>query len=238
LQLAGERTRITWGLTFTNVAAIVRAQRVLEPEDEAIPLVRVRAPRPAAPVWPWLVGSLGFAAAAAILVARHERAPVVVPAFHVSRALEPRLLAALDKSTSALLPMSTIERVARVPEAAAAAPTPHPVDSDWPTRRALDQRLEEGSVAGNTSHDPSGQRELGAGSSEVQGRSPLLPTPEMAAPTAVLPEPPKWITKGSPTRPIESVSPARVGSVEPTQPAPRTDSSSIQVGTNQALIFD
>jgi hypothetical protein len=239
LQLAGERTRITWGLTFANEGAIVCAQSVLEPEDEAIPLVRVRGPRPAAAVWPWLVGSLGFAAAAAILVARHEQAPVVVPASHGSRALEPRTQPSLDNATSALLPASTIERVAGVPAAAAAAAlTPRPVESDRATRRALDERLAEGSVARNTPHVPNGEGELGAGSSEARGRVPAPPTPEMAAPAAVLPEPPEWLTKGSLARPIESVLPARVGSVEPSQRVPRTDSSSIQLGTNQALIFD
>jgi hypothetical protein len=236
LRLAGQRTRITWGLTFANVAAIARAEHVLEPEEEAIPLVRMRASRPAASVWPWLVGSLGFAAAAAILLGRHEPAPVIVPTHHVARALEPRMLAALDDS-SALLAASTPERVEGLPAAATAARTPRPVESDRAARGALN-RLDEASGAARTSHDPSGDGELGAGSSPARGHLPPPPAAEMAAPKAVLPQPSEWITKGGLTRPIESGAPARVGSVAPTPPAPSTDSRSIEVGTNEALIFD
>jgi serine/threonine protein kinase len=59
LQLAGQRTRITWGLTFGEVAAAARPHHLKEIDEEPIALARTRAPRRAGrtPLWPILAAA-------------------------------------------------------------------------------------------------------------------------------------------------------------------------------------
>jgi len=69
LMLAGQRTRITWGLTFGTVAAAARARKTRDLEDERIALARTRAPRSGKreKAWPFAAAAIiGIAAVAGI----------------------------------------------------------------------------------------------------------------------------------------------------------------------------
>jgi serine/threonine-protein kinase len=59
LQLAGQRTRITWGLTFGTVAVAARANHTRDLDDGTIALAKTRPPKRAShfQAWPMLVAA-------------------------------------------------------------------------------------------------------------------------------------------------------------------------------------
>jgi serine/threonine-protein kinase len=246
LQLAEQRTRTIWGPTFGTAAAIVAAPGAceLELEDVVIPLTRVRPVRYGTPVWPWLVGSVSFVAAAAIWMERHRHAPVDVPALRAAIAFEWRALAAFDDLGSAPLPAPEVERVAEVQGTAALEPATAPVESEPPVRRDLDekrdQHLDKVPEPRRNPHEPGGEGGLGTASNQTQAGFRPSPTPEVAEPTPRVPELPNSVIKPSPVWPTQSTSPAEPPDwiVDREHEGPRTGSPLPPVGTNDAPIFD
>jgi eukaryotic-like serine/threonine-protein kinase len=70
LMLAGQRTRITWGLTFGTVAAAARARNTRDLEDARTALARTRAPKSSSKrekAWPFAAAAcVGIVAVAAL----------------------------------------------------------------------------------------------------------------------------------------------------------------------------
>jgi hypothetical protein len=138
LQLAGQRTRITWGLTFGEVAAAARPNHLKEVDDEPIALARTRAPRRAGrtPLWPILAAAcVGVASVAAFTWSTKPKpqpqsmetraAPSAVPASAaVAQVVAQRLQAAPPPPRE---PSPAAAPVVVQPERRAAAPsTPAP----------------------------------------------------------------------------------------------------------------
>lgn len=85
LGLAGQRTRITWGLTFDQVASAARVSHVLalQPPAPASPAGGSRNTRPGSDPWRWAALGAFAALTATVLswtLSRHPTAPVALPA--------------------------------------------------------------------------------------------------------------------------------------------------------------
>jgi serine/threonine-protein kinase len=227
LTLAGQRTRITWGLTFGEVAAAVRAHHARELDEEAIALAQTRAPKRAGrvTVWPLL-------AAACVGVA-------TVTAFSLSNRDSPRSTESSPPASPALaaappaMVVRPLEATRTAPESArsepAADPSPNPPRAEAPSTRADDNHepsrlpaaADEESAAEDEEDDNSSaaprQRTRWRPRPRVQPRAVEPPAPE---PSRELPETPEWI-------------------IEHNGPRPRSHGSSpVQMGTNDAPIFD
>jgi hypothetical protein len=144
LQLAGQRTRITWGLTFSQATGVTRAQPPEEAGEEAIALARTRAPRRTGRTSGWPLIATAAVSAVAVLafawwsrrepsVADEARAPrpelgAVAPQSVVRRLeLEPALA---PGGSSPPLPASTVEKIDPIVQRApVAAPERAPVDT-------------------------------------------------------------------------------------------------------------
>jgi hypothetical protein len=228
LTLAGQRTRITWGLTFGEVAAAVRTQHSRDADDESTALARTRAPaRPQrGSLWPLIgAGAVGVAAVAAVLNWPAKRndadnqaipatsAAAVTPVTTVAPATAARAAArtrAPDGPPSSSLP----EPVA---PAAAAAGTPAPTDvaTVAPSPPSAAPRGD-----GPRPDPQSSPARAPVAPVERDGRTVQRPRP---APRAVAPEAapaaPEWI-------------------IERAEPRTRSTSAPVQIGTNDAPIFD
>src|SRR5690606_4814833 len=233
LTLAGQRTRITWGLSFGEVAAAVRAHHARELDEEAIALAQTRAPKRHGRVsaWPLLAAAcVGIATVAAFSLSNRqgppasEAAPAAAPALAaaspgmVVRPLEP-------PPTSAGSP----EGARSQPEAAApSAGSEGPADERDPAGAATraperaaartdGARASEASDEAEDNEPPPRPRARPRPRPRAQPRVLEAPPPE---PPRELPETPEWIIERSVPR-------AR---------SPRP--SPVQMGTNDAPIFE
>jgi serine/threonine-protein kinase len=261
LTLAGQRTRITWGLTFGEVAAAVRAHHARELDEEATALARTRAPgRRGSRIsaWPLIAaGCVGIAtvtaftwssqrqdgqptaaaSAAPQAVVRHlepVRAPIEAPAAGVPPvAPERRPSAAQENGVRA--EHAAMEAAPRAPSTAtAAAATTGAITPDRPGSPNEDGAVEpDDSDASEAVAAPSGSRAAEDDSRPARAREPRVrsrprPSPppraqprvETPDPATALPETPEWIIERNAQR-------ARAAA-----------SSPVQMGTNDAPIFD
>jgi hypothetical protein len=253
LQLAGQRTRITWGLTFGEVAAAVRAQHAREVDEEAIALARTRAPRRSGRglAWPWVAaGCVALATVTAVVVAvtQKEHGPGAAPEAIANGAVGSRPAGALGDSSSTPLPSSTVERAQPAPITArqtarelAARPSSLTVVEPRAPVEGGDPSLEATVESHSSDDEPATAR-----ARESRGRSrprPRSPRPEPPPePPAALPEAPEWIIARDPEA-AESSSPMVPDAppewlIERSPPKTRPAPSPVQMGTNDAPIFD
>jgi len=230
LTLAGQRTRITWGLTFGEVAAAVRAHHARELDEEAIALAQTRAPKRSGrvSVWPLLAAACVGVATVTAFTLSNRRGP---PAQDSAPSVSPALAAA---------PQGMVVRPLEAPRAAAEAPIAAAARTEQPTAtgaaspppehaarapsEATDDRAagSEGSEAEVDDDDGSAARQRVRSRPRPRVQAPRVveappPPPEQAR---ELPEAPEWI--------IERNAP-RARSHGPRPP---------QMGTNDAPIFD
>jgi serine/threonine-protein kinase len=222
LTLAGQRTRITWGLTFGEVAAAVRSQHSRDADEEATALARTRAPaRPQrGSIWPLIAaGAVGVAAVAAIVnwpAKRNDAENQAVPAPTATAvapvaAVQPlaRSRATNEPPPSGSAPGDVAAGGPAIPPTAVdvAALAPNPTSAVPVVDQA---RGRESSVA--RAVDPPAERE--ARSVQRQRPPPRAVAPEPPPPLA-----PEWI-------------------IERTEQRSRSTSAPVQIGTNDAPIFD
>jgi serine/threonine-protein kinase len=230
LTLAGQRTRITWGLTFGEVAAAVRAHHARELDEEAIALARTRAPKRAGrvSVWPLLAAAcVGVATVTAFSLSNHDgaRSAESPPASPALAAAPPAMVVRpLEAARGA--PEKAAERLPAGPAAIAPASSPRP-EAARPSAGDSDEGAD--STAASDEDQPArAERDDDSSGSQrqrvrvrprprVQPRAVEAPPPE---PPRELPETPEWI-------------------IERSGPRPRSHASSpVQMGTNDAPIFD
>ena len=233
LTLAGQRTRITWGLTFGEVAAAVRSQHAREVDDDATALARTRAPlRPQrSSVGPLLAaGAVGIAAVAAVLnwpskgdpareagaASAAPSAPAVdprgAPATPVSA---PREVAPGGSTPQPAPPIATAGSA--VPAAGSAVPpASSPVAATAP-ESAAPQRSERPAPA-PALQAPARVPSVRAPQPETRVSPRQRPAPRADDPETPLPDAPEWIIERAAQR--------------QRSPAP------VQIGTNDAPIFD
>jgi eukaryotic-like serine/threonine-protein kinase len=258
LTLAGQRTRITWGLTFGEVAAAVRAHHARELDEEATALARTRAPGRRGnriSAWPLLAaGCVGIATVTAFTWssqrepaatdAQASAAIAAAPAQSVVRHLEPAR-APSEAPAAAAVPMVAPERrpaalrddgspaESTAPASGERAPSgSNPRDPAAPdeggTRGPGDDDVREAVAApsGSKTADEDDARATRAREQRVRSRPRPTPPPraqprvEASEPAAALPETPEWLIERNAQR------------------ARGTASSPVQMGTNDAPIFD
>jgi eukaryotic-like serine/threonine-protein kinase len=248
LQLAGQRTRITWGLTFGEVAAAARPQHMKEVDEEPIALARTRAPRRGgrAPLWPILAAAVvGVGSVAAFTWSTKQPQPVgtrvapgdVPPAAAAAQVVAQRLQTApLPPRTSSPLPVvttpepraaapSTPAPSPRVAHPAANAPLRVSTEKAQPTSATTRGPAEADVVAdGNEDvapqvDDDSRNREVRPRQRQRQRVEPRAEQPAPAAEAAPPPEAPDWI-------------------VERRRQKAHSSQTRFQTGTNAAPIFD
>jgi serine/threonine-protein kinase len=220
LTLAGQRTRITWGLTFGEVAAAVRAHHARELDEEAMALAQTRAPKRAgrATVWPLL-------AAACVGVA-------TVTAFSLSNRGGPRSTEPSPPAVAAAPPAMVVrplEATRTPPESPrpepAADTAPDGPRAEPPSTRADADHEPPRAPAGADEESTAQQAEDDNGSAAPRQRARWRPRPRVQPraaepPPPEMPETPEWI-------------------IERNGPRPRSHASSpVQMGTNDAPIFD
>ena len=224
LTLAGQRTRITWGLTFGEVAAAVRSLHARDADEEATALARTRAPaRPQrGSLWPLIAaGVVGLAAVAAVLnwpAKRNDAENQVVPATMATAATAvapaiPATPPARDIATDVRPASGSAAALATSGSSAdtsapvgGAAPAPSP-SSPAPVVENVERPVPESSVQ----RAPVVPVERGP-------RNVQRPAPRAVASQPAPPAAPEWIIERA---------------------EPRTRSSApVQIGTNDAPIFD
>jgi eukaryotic-like serine/threonine-protein kinase len=226
LTLAGQRTRITWGLTFGEVAAAVRAHHARELDEEAIALAQTRAPKRNGRVsaWPLLAAAcVGVATVTAFTLSNRgarntESSPPPSPTV---AAAPPAMVVRPLEAPRAAPETPRAEPAADTPPAAARAEPPRAAakDADEPSRAITG--ADQDSAAQANEEDDNGaasprQRARWRPRPRVQPRAVEPPPPE--APRE-LPDTPEWIIEHG--------------------PRPRSHGSNpVQMGTNDAPIFD
>ena len=222
LTLAGQRTRITWGLTFGEVAAAVR-QHARELDEDSTALARTRAPiRSRRSSFMPLLGAaaVGVAAVAAVLnwpakrddsasegAAARASAPPAAPA-------APRPLAANEPVAGGAAPVTIPVAVPRPSEnaASAAAVGPGAADSD---ARELERAPRPAPALASPPRAPVAR----APEREPRNTQHARPAPRAEASEPPSPEAPEWI-------------------IERAEQRARSGSAPVQIGTNDAPIFD
>jgi eukaryotic-like serine/threonine-protein kinase len=231
LTLAGQRTRITWGLTFGDVAAAVRSHHAKDADDDATALARTRAPARAqaepASRWPVVaVGLVGLAALAAVLNWPAKRNDA-----------ENQAVAA---PTAAVGPTATAPTATVAAPSTAVAPAVERSVAPAEAAAALGP-VEVAAIAGGLAMDPAAR---GSGDDapkvdpqrapEAPAARPATrvaereqqrvvqrprPAPRAAAPAPAQPDAPEWI-------------------IERAEHRTRSNPAPVQIGTNDAPIFD
>jgi eukaryotic-like serine/threonine-protein kinase len=250
LQLAGQRTRITWGLTFGEVAAAARAQHAREVDEEAIALARTRAPRRSSRgvIWPWVAaGCVVLATVAAVFVVAtgRDHGPEAAPAAAAPPALAGVPSAGRDDSSSSLLPASTVERVVAPPVMdGRELVAPRMVER---TAMKPSEPVEEGEpnpeeAAGSETPPDDERANVRVREPRVRFRPRPRPRPEPAEPPPVLPQTPEWIIDRGAESPQEASATEPDAPpewlIERSPPRARATQSPVQMGTNDAPIFD
>ncbi len=213
LTLAGQRTRITWGLTFGEVAAAARARHAMAIEGpKAKPSSRSRR-RGGVGAWPIAAAILVGVATVAVLMTRSpEREAAVV---HPPTPADPALAA-----QAVAVPLQVVPEPPPGPNAAALGTAPAAADRPAPAVRDERPQLEPRAVESRTFSERDEERDE---PEPTKARSrPSVPAPPVARPEppVVLPETPEWIIERNISR----------------RPPPR--SWAIPTGTNDAPIFD
>jgi hypothetical protein len=225
LTLAGQRTRITWGLSFGEVAAAVRAHHARELDEEAIALAQTRAPKRNGRVsaWPLLAAAcVGVATVTAFSLSNRggmgntEPSPSASPALAAS---PPAMVVRPLEATRAAPETPRAEPAAEVAPAEPARALAD--DADKPARAAAGADEDSAAQADEDNNDndsaPPRQRARWRPRPRVQPRAVEPAAPE---PLRELPDTPEWI-------------------IEQNGPRPRSHGSSpVQMGTNDAPIFD
>jgi hypothetical protein len=248
LQLAGQRTRITWGLTFSQVAGALRAQHADDVDEEAIALARTRAPRRSGRATGWaLIGAAALSAVAVLAFAWLSRrepavadsvdAPEPLSGSGAARSMVQRLALEPERS-SPPLPASTVERAEpvavpspsaakSVPVAAERAPVEGPrIDDARRDDSESSGEVDDGEATDEATIDDADQAAEADSTSpsarEARGRPRPRQRPEPPAeppaPAVALPETPEWLIERSSSK--------------------QRRSKAIQKGTNNAPIFD
>lgn len=227
LTLAGQRTRITWGLSFGEVAAAVRAHHARELDEEAIALAQTRAPKRNGRVslWPLLAAAcVGVATVTAFSLSNRSgaRNPEPPPSPALAAAPPATVVHPLEAARPApesarAEPARTEHAATPPPMPAPAAQPPAPADVADPAPRATAGG--DGSTARARADDDRSatpQRPHARPRPRVQPRAAEPP----AEPAREPPDTPEWIIERSAPR-------ARSHGARP-----------VQMGTNDAPIFD
>jgi hypothetical protein len=227
LTLAGQRTRITWGLSFGEVAAAVRAHHARELDEEAIALAQTRAPKRNGRVsaWPFLAAAcVGVATVTAFSLSNRggtgsteASPPAASPALAASA---PAMVVRPLEATRPAPESPRAEPAAEVPPAPARAEPARALAADAPPRAAAGADDDSAALADEDDDNgsaPPRQRARWRPRPRVQPRAVEPAAPE---PPRELPDTPEWI-------------------IEQNGPRPRSHGSSpVQMGTNDAPIFD
>jgi serine/threonine-protein kinase len=224
LTLAGQRTRITWGLTFGEVAAAVRSQHARDNDEESTALARTRAPaRPQrGSLWPLVAaGAVGVAAVAAVSnwpAKRNDAEAQLAPAPVAATGAAPTTAVAVPA------PNASGGEAAVGARSPAAAQTPAASGSLDVAAAAL--TLTAGDVPVVRDTDPVAPESASPRASVTRvERDPrnvvqrVRPAPRVVEPEPVPADAPEWIIE-------------RAESRKRSTPAP------VQIGTNDAPIFD
>ena len=238
LTLAGQRTRITWGLTFGEVAAAVRAHHARELDEEAIALAQTRAPKRNGRVsaWPLLAAAcVGVATVTAFGLSNRGSAPAVeapAPTSPPLAAAPPGMVVRpLEASAIPEAPPSNVRPDLAAPPPAAVAPSA--AGAALQRERPVAEGNEEHPSAGAADDQPALEAapeeadEEAASEAAPRPRARLRPRPRAQPrveapppePPRELPDAPEWL--------IERGTRARSHGTGP-----------VQMGTNDAPIFD
>jgi eukaryotic-like serine/threonine-protein kinase len=227
LTLAGQRTRITWGLTFGEVARAVRVHHAQELDEEATALARTRASArpPQSSIGPLLAAAaVSVAAVAAVL---NWSATRNAPNEAVAAGAAPH-----EAAVAGAAPHGAVAGAA--PHALAESPGPTPPTEAAPAA-SRELLARESSAAEVAPPSPSATADGAVTeSAAAPAPPPRTATPEAAsterppAPRRAMdrleapappPDPPEWI-------------------IERTKRRSRSAAAPFQIGTNDALIFD
>jgi serine/threonine-protein kinase len=247
LQLAGQRTRITWGLTFGEVAAAVRAHHAREFDEEAIALARTRAPRRAGRVslWPLLAAACVVVSTVTAFTLSAKRGPAAnqptaalppdaAPRAVVHQRVEPQPAPERPPSSPApnvdrpdLIPdlpgatlEAAVEQTRPVESARRAVAEPHAVEAVEDRAQSREAAVAEDDKVAQVADDSPGDRNREArGRSRPRQRPRERERPDPPEPPVMLPDAPEWIVERNATK-------------------PRAVSTPVQMGTNDAPIFE
>jgi len=226
LTLAGQRTRITWGLTFGEVAAAVRSQHAKDADEEATALARTRAPaRPhRGSIWPLVAaGSVGVAAVAALLnwpAKRNETENPAAPGVTATAVAPATPAPPLTRAGEVIRNGGADEQpTSAARTSASAAGSLAPADVTTATRRPSSeapvvQDAERSGLEGAAARSPVARSERESRNEQRQRPPPRAVAPDPAPPVA-----PEWI-------------------IERAEQRTRSTPAPVQIGTNDAPIFD
>jgi serine/threonine-protein kinase len=241
LTLAGQRTRITWGLTFGEVAAAVRAHHAKELDEEALALARTRPPGRAgrSATWPLLAATcVGLASLAAVLTWSTRRPPLLPE----STAGTPGPELAAGARTPAPAPALVATPAMAAASAAQAAASPGAAGAslrDEPRRDPPERQPARG-----VEPQPEGSERASAEALLEDALAEVDPSPpkerDTRARTRTRPRvPPRVAPRAEAAEPPSPLSEGPEWMIDRSEGKPRsTAHSPVQMGTNDAPIFD
>jgi serine/threonine-protein kinase len=258
LLLAGQRTRITWSLTFGTVAVAARANHTRDLDNPALALAKTRPPKRAGHfrAWPLLVAAgVGVATMVALFSwsawREEQRATVDATAVSATRDITPGAPAPAGLARGALAPAArapvhqgaaasngtALQPGALLPHSVAAPPRLEPAHESVAARAG--DRPAPGRPNPAPAENDGGEAVASAGGTRATTREP--PTPARVAPSPSS-DPPH--SNGQPLNGEEGAAPATEASESPDwiverngrrrAPAPLPS----ERGTNNAFIFD
>ena len=214
LNLAGQRTRITWALTFNEVAAAARAQHALVVQDSGSALVSANRTSDHRTYWPWAAAAvMALSALAALLTWPLDRGSGLLQQSSALFAPGPAKLKSAPARESVSLPLQP------TPGRTGAGQTAKPVNNP-----GLEQRQQRSSAV----DEPDGPSEARTRPEESKLRDPA---PKLASSRPSTPTRATRSARQSPNTPDWRMLP-------PENASPRPQRKAVQLGTNKAPIFD